>query len=424
MALLDIGAVTRALMKVVDLTVNASPGWPHPPAAVLTVSPLPPDKLTGDPVAGLYLYHVTEDPAYKNVPSPPGVTDLRYTPMALNLYYVLSAKSGDTDAGTLTEQLIMGLAVKALRDMPVIDDSTLIGGTQVLDPAIRGEDNRFRIILQPMPAAEAVSYWTAGSSPLRLSAYYQVNVALLESPAPPQRAGRVLSYGIQTFTTGAPRLEASESTVTYRLPAETTDRTAVVRPAQVTQLGPGDTFTLLGTGLAGGTPVLLIRPRAATAALTADAGWQLQVTSQGATARAQATASGSAVPPGLYGASIVIDRTITLPDKRTRIISQPSNEVALMIAPGISALGAPDGQGQFSITGGGFTPPVAVEVFLGAARADAAANPASLAPAQFAVSSATTMVARLPTGIPSGSTVPVRVVVSGSEAPPAWVIAP
>jgi Pvc16 N-terminal domain len=423
MALLDVGAVTRSLMKVVELTVNASPAWPQPPSAKLTVSPMPPDKLAGDPVAGFYLYHLTEDAAFKNIPAPPGVAELRYTPMALNLYYVLSARSGDSDAGTLTEQLIMGLAAKALRDLPVIDDSTTIGGIPVLDPAIRGDDNRFRVVLQPVPAAEAVSYWTAGSSPLRLSVYYQVNVALLEPETPPQLAGRVLRYGIQTFTTAAPRLEASQSIVTYRIPGEAADRTALARPAQVTQLGPGDPFILLGTGLAGGAPTLLVRPGAAATALVADAAWQLQITDQGATARAQLTASGTAVPPGLYAAAIQIARQITLPDNSIRTITQTSNEVPLMIAPGVSVLGAPDPAGRFAITGTGFTPAVAVQLYLGVTGA-VVGNPLALAPGEFAVTSATAMLARLPAGVVAGSSVPVRVVVSGSEAPPAWVVAP
>ena len=423
MALLDIGAVTRTLMKVIELSVNASPGWPGSPSPPLTVAPVPPDRLTGDPIAGFYLYHLTEDPAYKNVPPQSGVTDLRFVPMALNLYYILSARSADSNAGTLTEQLIMGLAVKALRDTPVVDDSTMIAGTQVLDPAIRGDDNRFRIVLQPVPAAESVSYWTAGSSPLRLAAYYQVNVALLEPDRPPVLAGRVLRHGIQTFTTGAPRLEASESTVTYQVPGEATARTAVARPAQVTQLAAGDGFTLLGSGLTGGTPTLLIRPGAAATPLVADAAWGLQVTDQGATANAQVTASGTAVPPGLYAAAIQISRQITPPGGPTRTLTQTSNEVPLMIAPGVSALGAPNAAGQFPITGSGFTPAAAVELYLGSNRA-LPGNPASLNPGEFAVASATALIARLAAGTASGTAVPVRIVVSGSESPPVWVIAP
>ncbi len=423
MALLDLGAVTRTLMKVIDLSVNASPAWPPLPSPKLTVSPMPPDKLAGDPVAGLYLYHLSEDAAFKNRPPPPGVDDLRFTPMALDLYYVLSAHSGENDAGTLTEQLIMGLAAKALRDRPMIDDTTTIGGVLVLDPAIRGDDNRLRIVLQPVPAAEAVSYWTAGSSPLRLSAYYQASVIMLEPDVAPRGAGHVLLYGIQTFTTGTPRLETSQSVVTFRVPGEAQDRNIVVQPAQVTQLGTGDPFTLLGSGLAGGAATLLLRQVSSTTTLVADAGWQLQITAEGAIARTQTAASGTPIPPGLYAASIQVARQLTLPDGTIRVITQVSNEVPIAIAPGVSAVGAPNPAGQFTLTGIGFTPAAAVTMYLGADRAQPG-NPATLNPGEFAVISATSLLARLPAGTPSKAVVPVRVIVSGSEGPPNWVIAP
>lgn len=423
MPLLDLGAVTRTLLKVIDLSVNASPAWPPLPSPKLTTSPMPPDKLTGDPVAGLYLYHLSEDATFKNQPPPPGVEELRYTPMALDLYYVLSAHSAETDVGTLTEQLIMGLAAKALRDVPLIDDATRIGGLPVLDPAMSGDSNRLRITLQPVPAAEAVSYWTAGSSPLRLSAYYQASVVMLEPDKPPRGAGRVLQYGIQTFTTGAPRLDTSQSVVTYRLPGEAQDRTIVVQPAQATQLGTGDPFTLLGTGLAGGTATLLLRPVSATTTLAVDASWQVRLTADGITARVQTTASGTPTPPGLYAVSVQVARQLRLPDGSIRVITQISNQVPIAIAPGISALGAPTAAGQFTITGIGFTPALAVTLYLGADRAEPG-NPASLVPGEFAVLSPVSMLARLPAGTPAGAVVPVRVIVAGSEGPPQWVVAP
>ncbi|WP_266182087.1 DUF4255 domain-containing protein [Dyella humicola] len=423
MTMLDLGAVTRTLMKVIDLSVNASPAWPPLPSPKLAVSPLPPDKLSGDPQAGLYLYHLSEDAAFKNQPPPAGNEGLRFTPMSIDLFYVLSAHSGESDAGTLTEQLIMGLAVKALRDVPMIDDGTRIGGTQVLDPAIRGDENRLRIVLQPVPAAEAVSYWTAGSSPLRLSAYYQVSVVMLEPDTPPQGTGRVLQYGIQTFTTGGPRLDTSQSVVTYRLPGETQNRSIVVEPAQVTQIGAGDPFTLLGVGLAGGIPTLLLREVSSTTMLVADANWLVKVTAEGITARAQTTASGTPTPPGLYAATVQIARQLKMPDGSIRVINQLSNAVQIAIAPGISAIDVPDVNGQFTISGVGFSPAADVTLYLGANRAEPGSS-AALNPGEFAVVSATSLLVRLPAGTASKTIVPLRVIVSGSEAPPRWVVSP
>ena len=114
-----------------------------------------PGELKGGNVIGLYLYHLSEDPQYKNLPSP-GNDDppIRYTPMGLNLSYQLTAHS---DNGILNEQYMMGLAVKALRDYPVIDDTTEIDtGTtveKIMQSDIRGYNNRLRIVLQPIPHA-------------------------------------------------------------------------------------------------------------------------------------------------------------------------------------------------------------------------------------------------------------------------------
>lgn len=422
MPLLDLGAVTRTLMKLVDLSVNSSPAWPPLPAPKLTVVPHPPDRLTVDGTAGLYLYHFTEDPDLKNRPGPSGSEALRFTPMPLSLYYVLSAHVDESDVSALKEQLIMGLAAKALRDHPVIDDTTTVAGTLVLDPVIRNGGNRLRIYLQPISAADSVSYWTAGSLPLRLSAYYQVSVVLLEPAVAPFLTGRVLRYGIEIFVSGAPRLEASQSTVTFRLPGETTDRTAVARPAQVTQVGPGDEFTLLGTGLTAGPATLLLRAGGADTPVEADESWGLQVSDAGASARARPTASGTPLFPGAYGASIRVSRVLEQPGG-TRILPQTSNEVPLVIAPGIQTLGAPNATGQFTITGTGYAPTAAVEVYIGDAKL-VVGNIAALAPGEFGVQSATQLVVRLPAGLPSTAFVPVRIIVSGSESPPAWVQVP
>jgi hypothetical protein len=427
MALLDVAAVTRTLLNVLTDGVTGSPAWPSAPGSpgtplALHVLPLPPDKLVDTPSVGLYLYHLTENAYCKNQPPPDGVTELRYTPMGLDLYYVLSANGGDDTDGILRAQLIMGLSVKALRDYPCINDDTMVGSTLVLDKTIRGGDNRLHISLQPVPAAEAVSYWTAGASPLRLSAYYQATVVMLEPDKTPRGAGRVLSYGVQVFLSGTPRLDTSQSVVTFRVPGETQDRSITVQPAQVTQLGAGDPFTLLGSGLSGGTATLLLRQISSTTTLTADAAWQLQITDEGASARAQTTASGTPVLPGLYAASIRVARPMRSPDGSVQQIEQVSNEVPIAIAPGISAVSTPDAQQHFTISGLGFDPQTAVSAYLGAARADAGTMP--LAPGEIEAVNSKTLEARLPAGLSSGDIVPVRVIVSGSEAPPRWVVVP
>ena len=170
MALLDLSRVTKTLVKLIEESVKASPVWPA--AQTLFVTGLPPDKLTGDNAVGVYLYHLAEEGTLRSQvwPGRP-LAPPRFSPMALNLYYVLSAHSDVEGTGaSYREQLLMGLAVKALHDYPTIDAATKIGGVSILDPGLAEGDNTLRISLRLVPPNEAVSYWTAGSQPLRLSA--------------------------------------------------------------------------------------------------------------------------------------------------------------------------------------------------------------------------------------------------------------
>ena len=186
MALLDLSRVTRTLVTLVREVITASPASPAP----LVVTSLPPDKLTEDNSVGIYLYHLSEEAAVKNQPwrGRPD-TPIRYSPLGLNLHYVVTAFSTATDEhGPYREQQLMGLAVKALHDYPVIDDATELFGVKILDSLLVGDENKLRVSLRHVPVSEAVSYWTAGSHALRLSAYYEVSVVLARDEAGNVRA--------------------------------------------------------------------------------------------------------------------------------------------------------------------------------------------------------------------------------------------
>ena len=216
--LLDLSLVTQTLVSLIDKHVTALPAAAG--IGGLNVSAVEPEALAQENSIGIFLYHIAEDPHYKNAaPVSSDLPPIRFTPMGLNLYYQLHTHSPtDGDPGVFREQLLMGLAMKALHDFPVIDDSTEIGGLPVFPADLQGTDNRLRITLQPIPPNEATSYWTAGKQPLGLATYYQVSVILLEPDKPIRRSGRVLKYGIFTFTRGAPRLDGSRATVTFTDP--------------------------------------------------------------------------------------------------------------------------------------------------------------------------------------------------------------
>src|ERR1700730_10989270 len=260
MPLLDLSLVTKTILGL--LRARVDPLWaslfpPVPPPPKITYSGLSIDKLTGDQALGFFLYSVGEDPHFKN--QPPFYQDkppIRFTSMGLVLQYQLisqAADLGDPESSVERSQRLFGLALKTLHDFPSLDRNTQIAGALVFPTALQGTDNVFRITLKNIAANEVTNFWTAGNQAVRLAAYYEVNTALLEPDSPQIRVGRVLRYGVQIFVNGAPRLDTSHSTVTFRLPGELTDRTVEVQPGES---ATGENISFDGTDLVGDNTTL------------------------------------------------------------------------------------------------------------------------------------------------------------------------
>jgi hypothetical protein len=423
MALRNLAFVTETLVKLIDEAIKSSPAKPS--SLTPEVTALPPDALTGDAAVGMYLYHLAEDAGYKNQvwsgrPQPP----MRYSPMGLNLYYVLSAHSDLTGSlAPYCEQLLMGIAVKALHDYPIVDDATSVNSVTVLHADLRHAENPLRIELRHLPPGEAVSYWTAGSRPLRLSAYYEVRMILLEPEEPAAGGGRVLTYGIQSFVGGLPHLETSRNKVKFRLPTETTDRVIEVQPAVA---APGTEVTFMGINLSGDAVSLQIRAQGWPDAVALDPAWGVVASSDRLFATVQLTASGRPVLPGAYTAAAKVVRQFADPAGATKTVEQVSNQTPFTIVPAVTTLSAPV-DGVFTLTGATFVHPdppasLAVDVIIGGTQLQkAAAPPAPLAPGRFRITSPTTILIRFPADAVVGSSVPVRVVVNGAESLPQWV---
>lgn len=428
MALLDLSLVTRALVKLVDETIKVSPAAP----GSHIVTSLPPDKLTEENSVGIYLYHITEEAALKNQgwrgrPDTP----IKYSPIGLNLHYVVTAFSVATNSqdpfGPYREQLLVGLAIKALHDFPVIDDdttvSTLMGPVKVLDAAMQGDENKLRLTLRHVPAAEAVSYWTAGSQPLRLSVYYEVSVVLMEPEAPTVGSGRVLTWGVEALVGGLPRVTASRSKVSFTIPGEPSPRSLEVQPAQV---AIGDELTLVGTGLGGGPIEVLVRRPGASAAVAVDPTWGTSAAGDTVFTTVQDLLDGTPPLPGAYAASVRITRTSTLADGSTKVTPILSNETPFQVVPAVDEPIPAPVAGVFTITGGRFADaltPVVARAQIGGVEL-VAGTAGSLAPGQYAITSPTSVELRLPPGATSGQKLPVRMIVNGSESPPRWVEVP
>jgi hypothetical protein len=421
MPLLDLSLVTKTLANVIEQVLKASPEAPK--YTPLTVSTLPPDRANGDHTVGLYLYHAEEDPSFKN--APPAALDappVRFTPLGLNLYYQLTARSDIRDTGAEMEQLLMGLSMKALHDYASIDDQTQVGAFTVFPPELRDNRNIFRVTLMPVAPNEAPNFWTAGSLSLRFSAYYNVSVAFLEPEKAMAQPPRVLSFGAYSFARGNPYLESSQNTVKFTLP----DGSVHSVEAQPAQVAVGGAFTLSGSGLSGSPTTLLIRNQRFPSPIEVGPEWGVSATDETIQAVGQPKAGLFLVLPGVYTAAAKVTLQRLGPDKKLQQFGNTSNEMPFLVVPSIDTI--VQAADIITVTGGVFQDPSITSADIRATVGTAAIQPkagATLNPGEFEVTNPSTLRVRWPaTGFHSGDVVPLRIIVNGVESAPKWVTAP
>lgn len=423
MAVLDLSDVTLSLVTLIRVAIDA-----HPALAGQPVLPEPPGRLTGEGI-GFYLYHTEEDKTLSSLP--PGGRDnppVRFLPMALKLYYQLCAHSTLENTGAYQEQRMMGIAMKTLHDYPFLDDSSVINGTQIFQGSMRGRNNRVYVTFQNINPKESVATWTAGDVALRLSAYYEVSVVFLEPEEIRSYSGRVLQYGTYIFTERAPRITSTRNIIQYSMPPDNSLAKVSVQPAQVPV---GSTMDLFGSGLNGESLDLrLYSPRWPEPGLAS--GWNLVRTAEDmltATVTQNAVNERTGTPlvvlPGVFGAQLIVTRTIRLPNGDIKTFRNVSNQFPFMICPRIDGLvTAP---GTVTVTGYLFQDATLnineIMVYLGEERIllddDGVFNAG-----EFRVTAANTIVVMIPASFPSGTLVPVRILVSGIESTPAWITVP
>ncbi len=428
MALLDLGLVTRCYTTLLGEQLPMYADWPA--ATPLVASAGAPDLVNAAHALSFYLYHVREDAHTKTQDW--GVTDAvpqRFKPMGLTLYYVMTPRSNivDPNLRALADQLVMGLALKTLRDLPVIDDTSTVdtlGGPLLLMPlSLRGRNNRLRTLLQPTAATDAAQYWQAGSQPLRLAAYYEVAATLLEPEETRSRSGRVLMLGVHTFTRGRPQVERTRNVISFTPPGQLDARTLEISAAEVAF---GQTLEVHGADLKGDSTALLLTHRDFPAPLEADAAWNLHTDGSLLTVAVQPTIGAQALVPGIYGAVVRTTARHTLPDGSQRDFDAFSNESGFAIAPAIVSV---TGAGPvLTVTVASFVPQLLATgellMFTGAMRlARVGASPP--AAGEFFTPPATNTIRfRFPAGLTAGSIVPLRLVVRGAESGPWWETVP
>jgi Pvc16 N-terminal domain len=184
----DLSVVTDTLKRLVDTEWPNAPLWtPATPLFAVDVTGLSPDAVRQGQGAqlSLYLYHVEEDKATESLfwgaqaqsagqqlHRPP----LQYQPLALDLYYLLSAYA---EGNYVQEQQAMSIAMRVFHENPVVSE---VGPD--------GQPWQVTLTLERRSYDELSRLWQATTTALRLSAVYRASVVLLEPekappPAPP-----------------------------------------------------------------------------------------------------------------------------------------------------------------------------------------------------------------------------------------------
>jgi hypothetical protein len=194
---LAIPAVTRTLRTLINNTVQEAVPDNIPDDVRLTtrlqVTTLPLDKArdsnnTTNQV-NLFLYHTMPNAAWRNQDMPrqarsgaasqPPLT-LNLSPLALNLYYLITAYGQDNNE--LISQFLLCKAMRIFHDHALLMPSEI--STALAASELHEQVERVRITPHALSVDEMSKLWTTFQTPYRFSAAYEVSVVLIESAYP------------------------------------------------------------------------------------------------------------------------------------------------------------------------------------------------------------------------------------------------
>ena len=137
----------------------------EPPFRILTNNEPDQESLS------LYLYRVIENPDMKNRPLlPENVNRLRYPPLSLSLFYLMTPVTNSAE----NDHLVLGRAMQIMYDNAILKGSALQG-------VLQNTTEELRIILNPISMDDINKIWSAFMRPYRLSLSYEVKVVFIDS---------------------------------------------------------------------------------------------------------------------------------------------------------------------------------------------------------------------------------------------------
>lgn len=195
---LAIAAVTATMQSILQQGVQAESDLS---GTSVTISPLDKARPTGASgnQLNLFLYQVVRNAAWANADMPRQNLngEIAIPPLPLNLYYLLTAFGRDDDTAQPYGHELLGRAMSILHDHPVLSADDIKAATSGLlpDSNLESQLEKVRITLHPITVDELSKLWTGFATQYRLSAAYEVGVALIESTRPSNAPLPILTRG-------------------------------------------------------------------------------------------------------------------------------------------------------------------------------------------------------------------------------------
>jgi hypothetical protein len=208
--------------------------------AVVTAQPL--DKARDATATvnqiNLFLYLISPNAAWRNQDMPGRVRpgEVASPPLALNLFYLLSAYGRDNDVEKPFSHLLLGQAMSVLSDHPLLGHDEIAAALP--DNDLGDQLERVRITLQPLSIEDISKLWAGFQMQYRVSVAYEVAVVLIDARRPVRAALPVLARG--------PGGHGFDSTADPLSAYPYLDSFTPTRPSRL-----GETIRAIGTGLTG-----------------------------------------------------------------------------------------------------------------------------------------------------------------------------
>lgn len=201
--------VTKALQRLIHSQIKVA-------SANAVVTLLPPGEDLPDALGvNLYLYRVLENPATRNEPwrgERNGAPPTDSPALGLQLYYLLTplgSKPEDTSLDGDTAHTMLGLAMLALHEHPILNDTHIVDfdADVELPASILNSYEKVKLYLVPTDLDELSKIWSTINKPYRLSAVYEASLVELTPTVPPPAGGGIVTFtGVDVRTLDPPHL--------------------------------------------------------------------------------------------------------------------------------------------------------------------------------------------------------------------------